>query len=213
MKVLESAPKRYDRGMRLLTAGRLARVHADIAARLEAGDRVLDVGCGTGMLAVLLARRGCQVTGIDRSPLMLAQAARRLQGEGLEAQVVLRELGAVDIDTAFGDAAFDAVTSTLVFSELSDDEAAYVLAECRRILVPGGHLLIADEVLPESRLGKLGSSLFRLPFALITFFLTQNTTRRVARLDERITQSGFTIQETQAFLAATLKLFVAERRE
>jgi demethylmenaquinone methyltransferase/2-methoxy-6-polyprenyl-1,4-benzoquinol methylase len=212
MKVLESAPERYDRGMRLLTAGRLARVHADIAARLEPGDRVLDVGCGTGMLVVLLARRGCLVTGIDRSAPMLCQAARRLQVEGLTGQVVLRELGAVDMDTAFADATFDAVTSTLVFSELSDDEVAYVLAECRRILRPGGHLLVADEVMPASRLGKLGTFLFRLPFAAITFVLTQNTTQRVAKLGTRISQSGFRILETRAFLAGTLKLFIAERR-
>jgi ubiquinone/menaquinone biosynthesis C-methylase UbiE len=51
MKVLESAPERYDRGMRLLTLGRLERVHRDIAAWVSAGDRVLDLGCGTGALA------------------------------------------------------------------------------------------------------------------------------------------------------------------
>jgi ubiquinone/menaquinone biosynthesis C-methylase UbiE len=44
MKVLESAPERYERGMRILTLGRLERVRRDIAARLSAGDRVLDLG-------------------------------------------------------------------------------------------------------------------------------------------------------------------------
>jgi ubiquinone/menaquinone biosynthesis C-methylase UbiE len=212
MKVLESAPERYDRGMRLLTLGRLARVHRDIAARLHAGDRVLDLGCGTGSLAVLLARKGAHVTAIDISPPMMSVAARRIQAAGLQDQVVLRELGAVDLDTAFPDARFDAVVSTLVFSELSDAEREYALAESWRILRPGGQILIADEVLPPSFLGRLATFFFRLPFAVLAFVLTQNTTHRVARLGEGIEQAGFRLATVQRYLAGTLQLFIAEKQ-
>jgi ubiquinone/menaquinone biosynthesis C-methylase UbiE len=211
MKVLESAPERYDRGMRLLTLGRLERVHRDIAARVEPGERVLDLGCGTGALAVLLGRRGAVVSGVDISPPMLSQAARRVGEEGLEDRVTLRELGAVDLDTAFPDAGFDVVVSTLVFSELSADEIEYTLAECRRILRPGGRLLIADEVLPGSPWGRIATWLLRLPFALLAFLLTQNTTHRVAGLGERIEEAGFVISEIWYYLAGTLRLFVAEK--
>lgn len=211
MKVLESAPERYDRGMRLLTLGRLERVHRDIAARVEAGDRVLDLGCGTGALAVLLARKGAEVSGIDISPPMLSQAARRVREEGLEDRVALRELGAVDLDTAFPDASFDVVTSTLVFSELSADEIDYTLAECQRILRSGGQLLIADEVLPDSWWGRVATLVLRLPFALLATLLTQNTTHRVAGLGERIEGAGFEILEIGQYLAGTLQLFVAEK--
>jgi demethylmenaquinone methyltransferase/2-methoxy-6-polyprenyl-1,4-benzoquinol methylase len=211
MKVLESAPERYDRGMRLLTLGRLGRVHRDIAARVEAGDRVLDLGCGTGALAVLLARKGAEVSGIDISPPMLSQAARRVREEGLEDRVALRELGAVDLDTAFADASFDVVTSTLVFSELSADEIVYALAECWRILRPGGQLLIADEVLPDSWWGRIATWLVRLPFALLATLLTQNTTHRVAGLGERIERAGFEIVDMGYYLAGTLQLFVVEK--
>lgn len=211
MKVLESAPERYDRGMRLLTLGRLERVRQDIVSKIEPGDRVLDVGCGTGALAAMLAHRGAQVTGIDISPSMLAQAGQRVRDEGLQGQVVLRELGAVDLDTAFENAGFDAVVSTLVFSELSDDEIVYTLAECHRILKPGGQLLIADEILPDSVLGRAATFLFRLPFAVVAFVLTQNTTQRVARLGERIEQAGFRIVDARRYLAGTLQLFITER--
>lgn len=211
MKVLESAPDRYDRGMRLLTLGRLEQVYGDIAARLGPGDRVLDLGCGTGVLAVLLAKEGCRVTGIDISPPMLDQAGRRARAEGLEEQVTLRELGAVDLDAAFPDASFDAVVSTLVFSELSDDEIAYTLAECHRILQPRGRLLIADEVLPASVWGRIGTFLFRLPFAVLAFALTQNTTHQVGGLKQRIEIAGYEILEVCHYLAGTLRLFVAER--
>lgn len=211
MKVLESAPERYDRGMRLLTLGRLERVHRDMAARLNPGDRVLDVGCGTGALAVLLARKGAHVTGIDISPPMMSIAARRIQEEGLDSQVTLQELGAVDLDTAFPHASFDAVVSTLVFSELSDDEIEYALPEIRRILRPGGQLLVADEVSPASFLGWVATFLFRLPFAVLAFALTQNTTHRVAGLRGRIEQAGFRVTGIKRYLAGTLQLFMAEK--
>lgn len=213
MKVLESAPERYDRGMRLLTLGRLERVRNDIAARLLPGTRVLDLGCGTGVLTVQLAQKGCQVTGVDISPSMLAQAARRVRQGSLQEEVVLRELGVVDLDTAFEDGSFDAVVSTLVFSELSDGEIAYSLAECRRVLRPEGQLLIADEIVPDSVLGRAATFLFRLPFALAAFVLTQNTTRRVAGLGERVQEAGFRILDVACYLARTLQLFVAEKAD
>jgi demethylmenaquinone methyltransferase/2-methoxy-6-polyprenyl-1,4-benzoquinol methylase len=213
MKVLESSPERYDRGMELLTLGRLERVHRDIAARLEPGERVLDVGCGTGALAMLLARKGCQVTGIDIAPKMLSQAAQRMREEGLGDRVALRELGAVDVDTAFAGASFDAVVSTLVFSELSSDEIDYALDACHRLLRPPGRLLVADEVLPASAIGRLATFLFRLPFALLAFVLTQNTTHRVAGLGERIERAGFRILDIRRYLAGTLQLFIAQETE
>jgi ubiquinone/menaquinone biosynthesis C-methylase UbiE len=210
MKVLESAPARYDRGMQLLTLGRLDRVHHDIAHRIHPGEAVLDLGCGTGTLAALLAERGADVTAVDISPAMLDLAAERLRAAGLEEQVTLRERGVVELDT-FPDASFDAIASTLVFSELSGDEIAYGLAECCRILRPGGRLLVADELLPESPLGRVATFLFRLPFAMLAFLLTQNTTRRVAGLRERIEAHGFRITAVQRYLAGTLQLFVAQK--
>ena len=213
MRVLESAPERYDRGMRLLTLGRLERVYEDIAARLTSGERVLDVGCGTGALAVRLARQGCYIIGIDISPRMLARAAERLRAEDMENQVVLQELGAVDLDTAFPDASFDAVVSTLVFSELSEDEIEYTLEEIGRILRPKGKLIVADEMMPDSALGRVGTFLLRLPFAALAYLLTQSTTHRVAGLGERIERAGYRIMDIGDYLAGTLKLFVAEKAQ
>jgi ubiquinone/menaquinone biosynthesis C-methylase UbiE len=211
MKVLESAPQRYERGMRLLTLGRLEQVRQDIAARVNAGDRVLDVGCGTGALVAMLAHKGAHVTGIDISPPMLGQAALRVREEGLADRVELKETGAVDLDTAFPGQVFDFVVSALVFSELSDDEIQYTLAECWRILRPGGLLLVADEVLPDSRLGRLATFLFRLPFVIAAFILTQNSTHRVAELEARIVRAGFRMLDTEEYLLGTMRLFIAER--
>ncbi len=153
MKVLESAPVRYDQGMRLLTLGRLGGVHRDIAARLEPADRVLDLGCGTGALAVELARKGVGVVAVDISPPDAGPGSPARTGTEYGGPSHATQLGAVDLDTTFEDDTFDAVVSTLVFSELSSDEIEYTLTECRRILRPGGRLSIADEVLPDSVLG------------------------------------------------------------
>jgi demethylmenaquinone methyltransferase/2-methoxy-6-polyprenyl-1,4-benzoquinol methylase len=213
MKVLETAPERYERGMRLLTLGRLQRVYRDVAASLSAGDRVLDIGCGPGELAVLLARGGCQVTGIDVSPQMLRQASHRVQAAGVAGLVTLREVGAVELDTAFPAASFDALVSTLVFSELSSDEMVYTLSECRRVLKREGLLLVADEVLPASFLGRVATFLFRLPFVLLAYLLTQNTTRRVSGLRQRIEGAGFRVLAVHNYLAGTLQLLQAQRVE
>lgn len=211
MKVLESAPERYEQGMRLLTLGRLEQVWREIASWIEADARVLDVGCGTGALAARLAAKGAYVTGIDIAPQMLSQAAARIDAGDLGDKVQLMELGAVDLDTEFANDSFDAVVSTLVFSELSDDEVAYVLDECWRVLRPGGQLLVADEILPESALGRLATWLLRLPCAVVAYVLTQNTTHRIGHLGERVEGTGFRMVETQSYLAGTLKLFVAEK--
>jgi ubiquinone/menaquinone biosynthesis C-methylase UbiE len=162
-------------------------------------------------LVAALAQKGICVTGIDVSPPMLVLAAKRIRKEGLEEGVELREMGAVDLDTAFSDGFFDAVVSTLLFSELSDDEIAYTLTQCHRILGKGGRLLVADEIMPDSALGRIGTFLFRLPFAVAAFVLTQNTTHRVACLDREIEQAGFRILDIRRYLAGTLRLFIAEK--
>lgn len=209
MKALESAPQRYERGMRLLTLGRLERVRRNIAARVAVGQRVLDIGCGAGTLAAMLAHKGVRVTGIDTSLPMLCQAARCLREEGLADRVELKELGVVDLDTAFLSESFDAVVSVLVFSELSDNEIEYTLAGCWRILRPGGQLLIADEIRPRSILGQIGTSMLRLPFVVAAYVVAQSTTRRVSRLEERIMRAGFRMLETEDYLLGSMRLFIA----
>lgn len=100
-----------------------------------AGRRILDVGCGAGPVLASLRDRGAIVTGVDNSVKMLELAKRRL-GDGADLQVA--DLGR---PLPFPDGAFDDVIACLVLHYLQDWEAP--LAELRRVLVPGGRLIVA----------------------------------------------------------------------
>ncbi len=65
MKIFESAPDRYDKGIRILTLGRLDKVYNHLTSYIKSGQRVLDIGCGTGALTLRAAQRSSKVKGID----------------------------------------------------------------------------------------------------------------------------------------------------
>jgi SAM-dependent methyltransferase len=110
--------------------------------RLKPGERVLDLGCGPGLLAGQMAEAvgpDGLVHGVDGSSDMLAIAARRELRPG----AAPLELTEQDVSRlSFGDAEFDVAVSTQVYEYVEDMPAA--LAEARRVLVPGGRLLILD---------------------------------------------------------------------
>ncbi len=125
---------RYDR-LRPLDAGWWEVLDALVAAgRLDiAGARVLDIGCGTGRVVDVLARRGVRAWGIDPSPEMLAQARGcRPPGGGFKEARAER--------LPFKDGWFDGAVMRQVVQHLELDSA---FAEAARVLRPGGRLAIA----------------------------------------------------------------------
>ncbi|HKD89210.1 MAG TPA: class I SAM-dependent methyltransferase [Streptosporangiaceae bacterium] len=131
--------------------GWLGRMHQDIAVRAAdlalsvhaAPGRVLDVGCGTGYLLRLLARRCPQATelaGIDAAPSMIEAAEQAADDRRLRFAVGTAER------LPYPDDAFDLVVSTTSFDHWSDQRAG--LSECARVLAPGGHLMLADQFSP-----------------------------------------------------------------
>jgi ubiquinone/menaquinone biosynthesis C-methylase UbiE len=105
---------------------------------LPPGARVLDLACGTGNLAIPLARRGMQVTGVDIAPNLLDQARERAAAEGL--QISFHEGDAEQL--AFPDFTFDAVVT--MFGAMFAPQPERVVAECARVLKPGGLLAMAN---------------------------------------------------------------------
>ncbi len=103
---------------------------------MAAGQTLLDLGTGAGTLARGFALRGLDVTGLDRSPDMMRQAERLDR----EAGVAVRYLTAPAEATGLPDHAFDVVSAGQCWHWF---ERARVAAEVRRVLVPGGRLIIA----------------------------------------------------------------------
>jgi ubiquinone/menaquinone biosynthesis C-methylase UbiE len=193
MKVLESAPSRYDRGIRILTLGSLDRAYDRLASHIKDGQRVLDIGCGTGALALRAAQKGAKVKGIDVNPQMLEIAREKSAQAGLTQNVELAEMGVAELGSEETES-YDVVMSGLCFSELTEDEVAYTLEQVKRVLKLGGLFLAADEVRPRSIPIRLISWLARLPLVIITYLITQATTNTVRDLPDKVRKTGLTIE-------------------
>jgi SAM-dependent methyltransferase len=110
----------------------------EILAALGDPPSVLDVGCGSGRLAVELAGRGAAVTGIDVSDARLAAARKRANGAGVAVRFVHADMTA---PLPFADAAFGAGVSRLSLMVAPDPAA--VLREVARVVAPGGPIVTA----------------------------------------------------------------------
>ena len=106
-------------------------------ARVQPGQRVLDAGCGTGVVAVTAARRGAQVTGLDLTPALLERARENAEIAGLSIDWHEGDIEALP----FGDGAFDVVLSQ--FGHMFAPRPEVAIAQMLRVLKPGGTIAFA----------------------------------------------------------------------
>ena len=146
-----------------------------VRCQVRAGDRVLDIGTGTGELARRFAQhRGCQVVGLDPSEAMIEAARRKASARykttaGQWGEVSFQVAGAPFLEIPYPDGAFDAVASTQAFHHLHERHKAAAVREMARVLRPpeaaegrgGGRLAIGDPMF-ENR-GALEAALARWP--------------------------------------------------
>lgn len=143
--VLHGTARYYDLLAWLLMRGREGAFREKVVdlARIQPGDRVLDVGCGTGTLAVAAKQRvgpTGTVYGIDPSPEMIIRASKKARKAGVE--VVFKE--AIVEALPFADEYFDVVLSTLMLHHLPPQAREQCACEMRRVLKSGGRALVVD---------------------------------------------------------------------
>ena len=170
----------YDPFCRLFGAERL-RERLIATAEIRAGQRVLDLGCGTGELSLAIKRRHpeARVIGVDPDPKALARAREKAVRAGLD----------VTFDEAFGgdlpyaEGSFDRVLSSLVLHHLTRDQKLEALREVRRVLAQNGTLHVLD----------LGPPRTTLERGLAYFFQWSERARDnvAGRLPELTREAGF----------------------
>lgn len=143
----------FDRVCNLLGYGKTFKRMALELSEIEDGEKVLDVGCGSGSLLIEAKTRypNSDIVGIDPDKKVLRLAERKLEQAGVKARLVqgfAQEL-------PFPSASFDLVISTLIFHHLSSSVKIATTREIYRVLKENGKFLLADLGKPESTLTKL----------------------------------------------------------
>ena len=173
----------YDATSWLLSFGRAGAIRKEIVriANPQAGESVLDVGCGTGTLAIMMKKYAggdLDVTGIDAATEMV-DVARKKAGK---ARQEIRFEPAVIEALPFADAQFDLATSTYMLHHLPEDVKSAGLREVRRVLRPGGRFLAVD--FAASGGGIVGH--------LLSTFGHAHAAHSFAELEGMLSDAGFT---------------------
>jgi demethylmenaquinone methyltransferase / 2-methoxy-6-polyprenyl-1,4-benzoquinol methylase len=142
LELFSGLPSRYDALSAALSFWQDPRWRRALVSAVEpvAGERILDVATGTGMVAAeLLERADCSVVGVDQSPQMLAAARKRFaalaaNGGGGRVELIEGEAEALP----FADASFDALTFTYLLRYV--DDPAATMRELARVVRPGGRV-------------------------------------------------------------------------
>lgn len=157
-RTLDHAAKVYDFCEPILLLGKQGAYNREIVAllALDPGQRVLDLGCGTGELTRMIADGldavlGGQAVGIDAAAKMIQVARKKRGTDTCRFDVVAAE------SLPYEDTFFDAVVSSLFFHHVDLELKQRTLAESYRVLKPGGKLVIADMHIPTTWMGSLVS--------------------------------------------------------
>jgi ubiquinone/menaquinone biosynthesis C-methylase UbiE len=213
MRWLERKPASYERGIHLLTFGRLESLYTRIEALIGVDDHVLEIGCGTGALTRHLVRKAAQVQAIDVSADMLAAAKNAFADLDSSDRVTFHRIDMLNLPGQFEPGSFDFIVSSLAFSELRTLGQEYVFRQCHSLLKPEGTLLILDEVLPANPIARAFSRLIRAPLKLVTWLLTRATTHPLKQLGQKLERSGYDVELLGEALGGTLSLYQARLRD
>lgn len=181
----------YDRVVAMTTRERTFKRALLVQAAIEPGQQVLDVGCGTGTLAIAarLRQPGAQVWALDADPAALAIAARKAARAGV--RIAFEQGRSSSLPHA--DGRFDRVLSSLFFHHLRWDDKLATARQMHRVLRPGGELHVADW-------GRAGGPVSRTAFLAVQLLDGFDTTSDnvAGRLPKVFETAGFRpVEETR----------------
>ena len=192
----------YDPVVRFTTRERIFKTALIEQSNVEDGHHVLDLGCGTGTLAIMLKQGvpSAEVTAIDGDSKVLNAAKEKARRLGIQ----IRFDEGMSFSLPYAEASFDRVLSSLFFHHLTTENKVKTLREVKRILKPDGEMHIADWGLPANFLMEVMSR-------FVQVFDGYETTSDSfgGLLPMLVREAGFSeIEETEAFntLFGTLRL-------
>lgn len=188
--IYDDLAPRYEAAMRPLERWFLARWRAKTLAHLPAEALILEVGAGTG-LNFRFYPRGAQGVASELSCEMLKIARAKIKPEGISLVQNNAEM------LPFKDASFDAAFATLVFCSVGSPQAAF--AELRRVIKPGGTVVLLEHVRPPGLLGLVFDLLSLLTVALID----DHFNRRTA---DEVRQAGLKVLHVEKRLLGIINL-------
>ena len=159
------------------------------------GDRVLELGCGTGQVTAALLATGADVVAVDRLPAMLEAARRRAPA----ARFVL-----ADITSSGVDGGFDAVVLSFVLHSFDRDARRALLRSSHSLLVPGGWVGVLDWSAPK---GRVRAAAWR---RFVRHLEPSSTARDVVEgaLREDFTEAGITLERARSAAGGRAEMFV-----
>ena len=175
-------------------------------ARIEKGSHLLDIGCGTATLTILIKKvhPEADVTGLDGDPEILKMAKTKIIRAGIDIKL---DLG-MSFELPYPDRSFDRVVSSLVFHHLTTKNKARTFKEIFRVLKHGGELHVADFGKPQNALMYLISLVLRR--------LEETKENIDGLLPDMFRNAGFEhVEETARFMTlfGTISLYRAKKHE
>ncbi len=212
MKSLEKKAEKYDKGIKILTLGRLPKIKQYVVDNyLKKDETLLDIGMGTGTFAILCAKKGLNVVGIDFSEKMLDIAIKKIEIEDLKDVIEIIKMPVIELDEKFTDNSFDKVTAILIFSELYFKEQEFCLTQIYRILKENGEFILIDEFKPKRFWKKVLYVIIRIPLTLMTFIKAHITTKSLKNIEKRLENHSFIIKEEKLYLLDSLKIIRSKK--